>query len=74
MLKLNFIKTGEKKGKPVYEFDNFEFHPIRESKNNIDLQMDLFSPSYAQTEPKKAYLEEYKRTLLNMANKIIGKK
>ena len=73
MLRLNFQKTGEKKGKPVYEFDNFEFHPIKKSSKQKMLTGDLFMSESFQPKPEKSYFDEYRKTIVNQINKIIGK-
>ena len=73
MLRLNFIKTGEKKNKPVYEFENFEFHPIKKSLKQKMLTGDLFMSETFQPEPERSYMDEYRKTIVNQINKIIGK-
>ena len=73
MLRLNFIKTGEKKNEPVYEFENFEFHPIKKSLKQKMLTGDLFMSETFQPEPERSYMDEYRKTIVNQINKIIGK-
>ena len=73
MLRLNFIKTGEKKNKPVYEFENFEFHPIKKTAKQKMLTGDLFMLESFQPQPERSYMDEYRKTIINQINKIIGK-
>ena len=73
MLRLNFIKTGEKKNKPVYEFENFEFHPIKKTQKQKMYVGDLFMSETFQPEPERSYMDEYRKTILNQINKILGK-
>lgn len=73
MLRLNFIKAGEKKGKVIYEFENFEFHPIKKSVKQKMLTNDLFMSEKFQPEPERSYFDEYRKTVVNHINKIMGK-
>ena len=73
MLRLNFLKTGEKKNKPVYEFENFEFHPIKKSSAQKMLTGDLFMNETFQPQPARSYMDEYRKTIVNYINKIINK-
>ena len=73
MLRLNFIKTGEKNNKPVYEFENFEFHPIKKSIKQKILSGDLFMKETYQPEPERSYMDEYRKTIVNYINKIMNK-
>ena len=74
MLRLNFIKTGEKKNKPIYEFENFEFHPIKKTPKQKMITGDLFMSETFQPKPEKSYFDEYRKALVNQVNKIMGKK
>jgi hypothetical protein len=71
MLRLNFIKTGEKKGNPVYEFENFEFHPIKKSIKQKMLTGDLFMSESPRPQPERSYMDEFRKTVINQINKII---
>ena len=73
MLRLNFIKTGEKKNKPIYEFENFEFHPIKKTPKQKMLTGDLFMSETFQPKPERSYMDEYRKTIVNQINKILGK-
>ena len=73
MLRLNFIKTGEKNNKPVYEFKNFEFHPIKKSIKQKLFSGDLFMSESFQPKPERSYMDEYRKTIVNQINKILGK-
>ena len=73
MLRLNFIKTGEKNNKPVYEFENFEFHPIKKSIKQKLFSGDLFMSETFQPKPERSYMDEYRKTIVNQINKILGK-
>ena len=73
MLRLNFIKTGEKKGKPIYEFENFEFHPIKKTAKQKMYSGDLFMSETFQPKPERSYFDEYRKTITNQINKILGK-
>lgn len=73
MLRLNFIKTGEKKNQPVYEFENFEFHPIKKTAKQKIYSGDLFQSETFQPQPERSFADEYRKTILNQINKILGK-
>ena len=73
MLRLNFIKTGEKNNKPVYEFENFEFHPIKKTAKQKIHSGDLFMSETFQPEPERSYMDEYRKTIVNYINKIMNK-
>ncbi len=73
MLRLNFIKTGIKKNKNIYEFDNYEFHPIKKTAQQKMLNGDLFMSESFQPVPERSYMDEYRKTILNQINKILGK-
>ena len=73
MLRLNFIKTGEKNGKNIYEFATFEFHPIKKSIKQKMLTGDLFMSETPKPKPERSYFDEYRKTIVNAINKIIGK-
>ena len=73
MLRLNFIKTGEKKGNPVYEFENFEFHPIKNTQKQKMYGGDLFMSETFQPEPERSYADEYRKTIVNQIKKIFEK-
>ena len=73
MLRLNFIKTGEKKNKPIYEFENFEFHPIKKTAKQKNLSGDMFMSESFQPSPDRSYMDEYRKTIINKINKIMGK-
>ena len=73
MLRLNFIKTGEKKNKPVYEFENFEFHPIKKTEKQKMYSGDLFMSEKFEPKPERSYFDEYRKNIVSQINKIIGK-
>ena len=73
MLRLNFLKTGEKNNKPVYEFENFEFHPIKKSIKQKMLSGDLFMSEKFQPQPERSYMDEYRKTIVSFINKIMNK-
>ena len=73
MLRLNFVKTGEKKNQPVYEFENFEFHPIKKTAKQKIYSGDLFQSETFQPQPERSFADEYRKTILNQINKILGK-
>lgn len=73
MLRLNFIKTGEKNNKSVYEFENFEFHPIKKTAKQKMLMGDLFMSETPQPKPERSYMDEYRKTIVNQIKKIFGK-
>ena len=71
MLRLNFIKTGEKKDKPIYEFENFEFHPIKKTSKQKMYTCDLFMSETLQPIPERSYMDEFRKTIINQINKIV---
>ena len=73
MLRLNFINTGEKKNKSIYDFENFEFHPIKKTAKQKMYVGDIFMSETYQPVPERSYMDEYKKTILNQIKKIIGK-
>jgi len=73
MLRLNFIKTGEKNNEPVYEFENFEFHPIKKTAKQKMYTGDLFMSETFEPKPERSYMDEYRKTIVNQINKILGK-
>ena len=73
MLRLNFLKTGEKRGKPIYEFYNFEFHPIKKTPKQKMLTGDLFMQETFEQKPERSYMDEYRKNIVNQINKILRK-
>lgn len=71
MLRLNFIKTGEKNKTPVYEFESFDFHPIKKTAKQKMLSGDSFMSESFDAQPERSYMDEYRKTILNMINKIV---